>query len=108
MGECHRRVPQRVEGIKAVEACFHLLGAESELDSALADADAGLGAEKGITRGKPFPTGLVCPESSEFRQENIALSPTLGDFGPDSEAISGLSLVAVDIPHVHPYNFGQS
>src|SRR5437867_4201862 len=57
-----RRVPQRVEGVQAVEPSLHLPGPESELDSALADADAGLGAEEGIAGFQSFATSrLVAP-----------------------------------------------
>src|SRR5882672_11239010 len=90
-----RRVPQRVEGIEAVESSLHLPGPEGKLDAALADAGAGLGAEEGISGSKPFPTSrLVLPELPEFthkrvRQENVARAPTLGDFGADPEAVPG-------------------
>jgi hypothetical protein len=60
----HRGVPQRVEGIEPVESRLRLPGPEGELDAALADADAGLGAEwLRITPSKGTSTGnseLVC------------------------------------------------
>jgi len=45
-----RGVPERVEGVEVIESRLHLPGPECELDSALADADARLGAEEAIVR----------------------------------------------------------
>jgi hypothetical protein len=57
-----RRVPERVEGIEAVESSLDLPGPEGELDAALADADAGLGAEEGSPGLQSFPASrLMCP-----------------------------------------------
>jgi len=55
----------------------------------------------------------VCPELPEFthqrvRQENVARSATLGDFGADAEARAWGPIIYIDIPHVQPYNLGQS
>ena len=64
------RVPQRMEGIETVESSLDLPGPEGELNAALADADAGLGAEEGIPRSNPFPTSrLVGPEFPEFTHQ---------------------------------------
>mgnify|MGYP003578158608 CR=1 FL=1 len=42
------RVPKRVKGVQPVESSLHLPCPKRELDAALADANAGLGAEEGI------------------------------------------------------------
>jgi len=103
-----------MEGVEAIEPGLYLPRPECELDPALADADAGLGAEEGIMGLQTFATSrLMCPESPEFThervgQENVALSPTLGDFGADSEARPWSPIIYIDIPHVQPYNLGQS
>jgi hypothetical protein len=96
-------VPQGVEGVETIESCLHLPGPEGELDAALADANAGLGAEEGMTGLQSFATlRLVGPEFPEFthqrvRQDDIARPATLGDFGTDLEAIPRFSLGRVDI-----------
>ena len=109
----HRRVPERVKGVEAVESSLHLPCPERELDAALADTDTGLGAEEGIAGVQAFATSrLVCPESPEFthqrvRQENIARPAALGDFGSDFQASPGRPIIYIDISHVQPYNLGQ-
>jgi len=110
----HRRMPERVEGIEPIESRLHLPCPEGELNAALADADARLGAEEGIAGLQSLPTSrLVAPKFPELthqriRQENVARSPTLGDFGPDSEASPRGPIIYIDISHVQPYNLGQS
>jgi len=108
------RVPERVEWVEAIESGLQLPRTECELDAALADADAGLGAEEGIARLQSFPASrLVCPELPEFNhqrigQENVPRAPTLGDFGADAEPSPRGPIIYIDIPHVQPYNLGQS
>jgi hypothetical protein len=61
-----------MERVEPIESRLHLPGTEGELDAALADADAGLGAEEGVSGLQPFPTSrLVCPEFSEFSHERV-------------------------------------
>jgi len=56
-----------MERVEAVESGLDLPGAEGELDTALADAGAGLGAEEGIIGLEALATSrLVCPEFPEF------------------------------------------
>jgi hypothetical protein len=65
-------VPERVEGVEPIKSCLHLSSLENELDAALADSDAGLGAEEGIAWSKHFaPFRLVCPEFPEFTHQRI-------------------------------------
>jgi hypothetical protein len=103
-----------MERVEPVESSFHLPCPKGELHAALADAEAGLGAEEGIARLQSFPTScLVSPELPEFthervRQENVALSPTLGDFWPDSQASPGNPIIYIDIPYIQAYNLRQS
>jgi len=72
-----------VERVEAIEPSLHLPSPEGELHAALADTDAGLGAEEGIRGLQSFPTSrLMRPEFPEFthqrvRQENIARPATL-------------------------------
>jgi hypothetical protein len=54
--------------------------------------------------GKPFPELTY----QGIGQENIALAPTLGDFGADSQASPGSPIIYIDIPLVQSYNLGQS
>jgi|GEM_PF-3907461 len=109
-----RRVPQCVERVEPIESSLHLPGSESELNAALADADAALRAEEGIPGLQSLsPSRLVRPILPEFthqrvRQENIARSPTLGDFGADFQASAGNPIIYLYIPHVKAYNLRQS
>ena len=67
-----RRVPESVEWVQPVKSRLHLPSPKGELDAALADADAGLGAEEGISRLQSLPTsGLVGPEFPEFTQQRV-------------------------------------
>jgi hypothetical protein len=95
-----------VERIEPVEPRLHLPGPERELDAALADADAGLGAEEGISGLQTFPPSrLVGPEFPEFthqriRQENVARPAALGDFGAEFQARPGGPIIYIDIPYI--------
>jgi len=63
----HGGVPQGMQGIQAIESRFHLQCPKGDLDSALADADAGLRAEKKIAGLQSFrPSRFVGPEFPEF------------------------------------------
>ena len=105
-----RCMSKRVERVEAVEACLDLQLAVEDLNAALRESPAGLGAEEGRTRIEPFTLrALVAQESHESRletvgQEDVAGTPTLRDFGAKPDSDARLAPWQVDVADVQADN----
>jgi hypothetical protein len=109
-----RRVPERVEGVEAIEARLDLKLAEEDLDSTLREPSSGLGAEQRRGGFEPFALRLlVAPKSHELGletvgQEHVARATALGDLGAEVDSNPRFAAGQVDIADVEADDLRQA
>src|ERR1041384_1342322 len=102
-----------MEGIEPVEPGPDLPLPPRELDPALGDPDAGLGAEERVLWSRPFATGaLVGPEAPQLRcqrvgEEDVARAAALGDLGADPDTRPGRPVRREHVADVEADDLGE-
>jgi hypothetical protein len=101
-----RRVPERMEGVEAIEAGLDLKVAEEDLDATLREPSPGLGAEERSGRIESLALSpLASPEPPELRletvgEEDVASAATLGDLRAKPDPDPRLTSWQVDVTDV--------